>query len=369
MKKYLFLSFFIVTSLLADFEYKVTNTNFTINQEDLTYNYNRLRLENDYTQENYYATFIGDIVNYYGEKYTNSLEFDFIKQLHSDTSFQTQSAFYDYNKGSLYAKVYRFYGGYEDENNNLVIGLQNISMGVGKFWTPTNIFNPRNTYALEPDETFGVMALNYIRSFSATSSVMAVVSQREDKTLKYALRYQAFLEYADLAVDFVKSDDTLMFGYEIQGSLLDTGVELQSEGAYIEATLKDDVDKQNFYQATVGADYGFRNNMIFTAEVLYSSQTFTNAEIVSNLDSELIANLVDSNFYGAASLEYNFNIFLATSLTYIESFNKSNMKFISPTFTYTLNDYNSFTLGAMIEDNRANILNTNRYYFRYSLAF
>ena len=358
-----------MTSLLADFEYKVTNTNFTINQEEFTYNYNRLRLENDYVQENYYATFIGDVVNYYGEKYTDSLEFNFIKQLHADTTVQTQSAFYDYKKGSLYAKVYRFYGGYEDENNNVVVGLQNISMGVGKFWTPTNIFNPRNTYALEPDETFGVMALNYTRNLSATSSARVVVSQREDKTLKYALRYKAFLEYVDFAADFVKSDDTLMLGYEIQGSLSDTGVELQSEGAYIEATLKGIENKQDFYQATVGADYGFRNGVSLTAEALYSSQTFTFAEIVSNLDSELIANLVDSNFYGAASLEYNFNIFLAASFTYIESFNKSNMKFISPTLTYTLNDYNSFTLGAILEDNRANVFDTNRYYFRYLLSF
>jgi hypothetical protein len=36
---------------------------------------------------------------------------------------------------------------------NAICSLQNISMGVGRIWTPTNSFNPKNIYALESDVT------------------------------------------------------------------------------------------------------------------------------------------------------------------------------------------------------------------------
>jgi len=370
LSKIPFFMLFLGVTAFADMSYNVNNTNFTISQEDLVYNYNRLRLESDYTDENFYIKFIGDGVNYLGEQYINSLEFAFRKRLNADTPFQTQTPFYDYKSASAYAKLYRFYGGYEDESNNITFGLQNIAMGVGKFWTPTNIFNPYNTYALEPDETFGVMALSYTRNLTSTSSASVVVSQREDKSLKYALRYKAFVEVADIALDIVSSNDTKMIGYEVQGNLAQTGIEVQSEAAYIETKLKGAADeKEEFYQMTLGADYGFENGVVATVEALYSSQTFSNAVVLANYDSEVIANLVDSNYYGAMGLSCEFSLFLSGSMSYIQSFNKSNLKFFAPTLTYTINDYNSLSVGAMMQESVAKSLYGDRYYLKYSLSF
>jgi hypothetical protein len=91
-----------------------------------------------------------------------------------------------------------------------------------------------------------------------------------------------------------------------------------------------------------------------------------------NLDSEILSNLVSANLYTAVSLSYGFNIFLDGSLVYIESFDEKNSRFISPTLTYTLNDYNSFTLGAMIQngDRESEFDQTqNRYFFKWLLSF
>ena len=370
--KIVFLVLLTVNPLFADLQYNVNNTNYTIDQSGTTYNYDRLRLRNDYTNGSYYATFIGDAVNYYGGSYINSSDFSYVKAQKSDTAYETQSGFHDYGEGAAYAKVYRFYGGYQDEKNNLVAGLQNIPMGVGKFWNPTNIFNPQNIYALEPDEVFGVMALSYTRSLDTLSSINVVASQRKDHSFKYALRYKTFIKYADFALDAVKSDDTAMLGYELQGNLGSTGIELQSEGAYIESSLYTDANtthKERFYQATLGCDYGFVNGVTLTTEALYSSKTFDYSQAVLNQASEVITNLTDSNFYMGASLSYDFNIFLSGSATYIGSLDGSNSRFFSPKVTYTLNDYNSFTLGAMLYESSATQRYPDTYYFNYTLSF
>ncbi|MEA3523065.1 MAG: hypothetical protein U9R50_08810 [Campylobacterota bacterium] len=373
----------LTCKLFSDIDYSVTNTNFTISQGSIfpnddtsyLYNYDRLRLRADYARENFFATVIGDGVNYLGHDYVSSPTFEYVKLLKSDTSFATQSNYHDYYEGNVYAKLYRFYGGYEDEDNRVVIGLQNITMGVGRIWNPTNLFNPRNAYALEPDEIFPVTAISYTRHIGDTSHITVVASQKEDFTFKYALRYKAYLEFADIALNFVSSDETKMAGYEIEANLADTGIEVRSEGAYIENSLHitlEGIEEIEFSQGIIGADYGFENGITLTVEALYSSQSFDYDEILININSEILPNLLYSNFYIGSSLLYSFNLFLDGSLGYIESFNDKNSRYLTPALTYTLNDFNTFSLGAMIQngaDDSEFGMFSNSYYFNYVLAF
>ncbi len=373
---------FCLSSLYADFEYTLDNTNFTISQgsvfpdekERYLYNYDRLRFRGDYSRGKLFATLIADGLNYLGSEYVRSDSFALLQEQKSDTPFKTQTAFHHYDEGAFYAKLYRLYGGYEDDHNRVVMGLQNISMGVGRIWTPTNLFNPKNTYALEPDEVFGVAALSYTRHLDDTSDITAVASQKADHSAKYAARYKAFLAFADIGVNLINSDETKMAGYEIESNLADTGIELRSEGAYIKNTLKSITgdEEKEFFQAILGADYGFENGLTVVAESLYSSKKFSFQELLLNLDSEILSNLVNSNLYAALNLSYSFNIFLDASLLYIESFNDRNSRFVSPSLTYTLNDYNSFMIGAMIQNGASESefgRFENTYYFKYAFSF
>ncbi len=371
------------SALQAEFDNRVENTNFTLSQGSLDpnnsdgnfYNYDRFRFRSDYTNGDFFATFIGDGVNYLGRDYIQSPTFKFVQLPEADVPFQTQTEFQDYGEGSIYAKLYRFYGGYEDVDNRLVVGLQNITMGVGRFWNPTNLFNPRNTYAIEPDEVFGVAAVNYTRHINETSDVMMVASQKADHSFKYALSYKAFLEYGDFAINLVTSNETLMAGYEFEANLGDTGIEVRSEGAYIENTLKTltaQEDRREFFQGILGADYGFINGITLTVEGFYSSETFSQGEIFINYDSEIASNLVFSNLYLGASVSYVFNLVLSGGIAYIESFNTQNSRFISPSLNYALNDYNTFDLGAMLyfgENSSEFGLAQDSLFLKYTLAF
>lgn len=383
LKKGVLLLLVFTYALKADFEYGITNSNFFISQgssvpnakKSYTYDYNRLRFRGDYKQDGFFVTAIGDGVNYLGRDYVNSQTFEYLKTQKSDTPFNTQTPFHNYSDGSYYAKLYRLYAGYEEGKNRAVAGLQNISMGVGRIWTPTNLFNPKNSYALEPDETFGVAALSYTRYLSDTSHITIVASQKKDNTFKYAARYKTFLDFADFAFDALSSDDTKMIGYEIEGNFYDTGIELRSEGAYIKSKLHtSSVTKKDkeFYQAIAGAEYGFVNGVNVAIESYYSSKKFLYQDLLLNTNSDVAANMVYSNFYAGLTLSYSYNIFLESSLLYIESFNDKNSRFISPTLTYTLNNYNSFSIGAMIMDGSSNSefgRFENTYYLKYLLSF
>lgn len=353
--------------LCANVDTRIENSNFTLHQEDTTYNYNRLRLRSDYTQDQFFGTFIGDGVNYYGKSFIDSPSFNALQTQHADTPFKTQTGFRDYGDGQAYAKLYRLYGGYEDEQNRVVVGLQNIAMGVGRIWTPTNIFNPKNSYALEPDETFGVAAISYTRHINGMSDLTFVTSQKEDDSVKSALRYKAFVEVADIAVNFITSHDTQMIGYEVEGNLGDTGIEVRSEGAYIEQDFATDTEK--FTQMIVGADYGFENGITLIGEMLYSSKTFDTFELLQNADSDIIGNMVTSNSYGAIALSKSFTIFLDGSLSYISSLDTPHTQFTSASLNYTLNDYNTFTLGALLYNGELFEGLGDSVYLRYGLSF
>jgi hypothetical protein len=61
---------------------------------------------------------------------------------------------------------------------------------------------------------------------------------------------------------------------------------------------------------------------------------------------------------------------LDASLLYIESFGDKNSRFISPSLSYTLNDYNTLTLGAQIFDGKSESeFKENSYFFKWSLSF
>ncbi len=377
------LCLFLPALLCAAFEWRGENTNFTLSQASLiptedmryAYNYNRLRFYGDWKEDAWFVTAIGDGVNYLGESYIDSLSFEWVQGYVSDTPFRTQTRYRDYGHGAAAARLYRLYGGYDDGETRVVLGLQNITMGVGHIWTPSNLFTPRNTYALEPDETYGVMALYGAHYFSDQSQLYGAVSQREDKRFKYAVGYKTTIGAVDVSLNAITSDQTKMASYTIEGDLGDTGIQLRSEGAWFRTdlyTVEGVMKEHALFQGILGADYAFREGVNLTIEALYSSETFSYADIIANQEAAMRGNLLMSHFYLGATMDYDFTIYLSGSLLYIESFNTENSRFISPSLTYTLNDNNTLTLGALIQNGPSGSefgMFGNSYYLKYTLTF
>lgn len=381
-KAFVLISLFAI-SLYAQSSLRIENTNFTLSQGSYVptqqkrylYNYNRLRLYYDWDKGDYFMHTSGDIVNYFGKNFIDSNSFSYLKQLHADTPIKMQSHFHHYGEGDINTKLYRLYGGYQDDNNRLVAGLQNITMGVGHIWTPSNLFNPQNSYALEPDETFGVMALSYTHYFANQSQIDTAISQKKDKSFKYVAGYKHTFADTDITFNLLSSHDTQMLAYAIEGDFLETGIELRSEGALIKSHIHTHLnprEKVSFFQGVIGGDYAFESGVNLTIETLYSSKIFSLETVLLNSTDTLANNLTMSHFYLGSTLSYDFTIYLSGQLLCIESFHDQNSRLISPALTYTLNDNHTFTLGAQLyagEKMSQFGLQESIYYLKYVLSY
>ena len=332
----------------ADVETTFENSNFTLSApldgagKRVLYNYDRFRTTLAVHEGNWFMTAIGDVENHLGQDMINSASFEAAAAVRSDTPFSTRSGITNYGEGEFSAKLYRLYGGYADGKHRVSLGLQNVSMGVGRIWNPTDLFNPKQPFALEPDEVYGVFALAYTYSPSDLSQVSVVAAERRDHSYKYAGRYKGYLDVADVAVNVVEADDVTMVGYELEGELLETGVELRSEGGWFDDKLLG----KTFFQGVVGADYTFENSFSVVGEWLHSSRSFER-ELLLSLPSGAPDNRVRSKGYGALSLGYEFDALTNGGLTAIASSGDGSW-FLSPAVTYSLSDDATLAAGAML---------------------
>jgi len=221
-------------------------------------------------------------------------------------------------------------------------------MGVGRIWNPTDLFNPKNPYALEPDEVNGVFALAYTYSPSALSQMSIVSAMRADDTFKYAGRIKGYLGVADAGINAVEANDARMIGYEIEGEWLNTGIELRSEGGWFEDKLL----HQQFFQGVFGADYAFENSFSVAAEWLHSSKTFVENQLF-HLASGVRDNLVQASDYAGISAGYEFDPLWYGRLISILNLDDNSM-YVSPSLYYSLDNDMSIGLGAMFYSGKHN---------------
>ena len=371
--KYLTLLCLTVPLMAIEHDISIENTNFTISkvpygeEERTIYNYNRLRLTDKIKEGNWFVNIIGDIDNYYGEEYIDSFEYQYFRSIQADTPFDIETNAKNYGKGEVFGRLHRFNVGYTDEQHYAVFGLQKITMGVGRIWTPTDLFNPRSPLALEPDQIYGNFALSYTYALGELSEVMGVVAKRNDDSYKYAGRIKGNIDIGDIALDIYSGDDAEMIAYELEGNLFDTGIEWRSEGGYYNDKLLD----KEFYQAILGLDYGFVNGLTVMTEWLHSSKTYTFDEILTHQESSLSNNRHLANDYVGASAYYDFNLLYNGALSMIYS-PEDQSSFISPIIEYSISDDASLAVGAMLYtgDNESEFGSVdNSYYLRLKATY
>jgi len=348
MKRLLLVGLFLTTKLFSqEFETTFENSNFTLfvplnslGKHELV-NYNRFRLTEHIRIDNWFLTAIGDIENTLNINYINSYRTANI-MIRSDTPFSTQTSTYNYKEGEIYSQLYRLYAGYADEKHRVSFGLQRVSMGVGRIWNPTDLFNPKNPLALEPDEVYGSFSLVYTYSLSDLSEMTIIAAQRADNSFKYLGRVKNYLDVLDVSFNIVNMNDVAMVGYELEGELFNTGIELRSEGGWFD----DKIHKKRFFQGLMGADFSFENSLTFVGEWLHTSKTFkTDLKVTTPLGTA--NNLVLSNDYLGMNVGYEFDALLYGSLITIVSADDGSF-YLSPTLSYSLADDTTMRLGTML---------------------
>ncbi len=281
----LYLSLFLTFSFIHAIEinYAIDNTNIITSTKEEIKNYNRLRL--DLTLED--------------KEYDNSSV-----KLITDTD----------NYG---ISIYRGYFKYVDDKHLLSIGTQRIPFGVGRIWNPIDIFNPIDSNSIETGERKGTESIRYEYAINSVSNLDITYSKE-----KSSLRIKSYLDISDVAL-IVLNDDELnqdIIGYEIEGQLLQSGIELRSEGGYFKDKKLDDT----FYKYIIGAEYGFENSLTILGEYKYESQT-------------------KSDYFGS-TISYNLNTLTYLNILAIKNLDDKSY-IISPNLGYSLSDEMTLSIG------------------------
>ena len=348
MTRLALIAFLFAAPLGAEVETIFENSNFTLstplngNGSREWVNTNRFRTTLSLHEGAWFATGIGDAVNVLGQDYVHSAAYRAADAERSDTPFSTRGGTSGYGEGAFYLRLYRLYGGYADGTQRVSFGLQKVSMGVGRLWNPTDLFNPKNPLALEPDEVYGAFSLAYTYTLDALSQVTAVVAERRDHSFKYAGRFKGYYSGVDVALNLVEADDVSMVGYEIEGELGESGVGLRSEGGWFDEKLLG----KTFFQGIVGADYTFANSFSLTGEWRYTSRTFER-ELLLGLPGGAPDNRVLSKGYGGAAFGYEFDALTYGTLSAVISSDDGSW-FLAPLVTYSLSDDATLGAGAML---------------------
>jgi len=171
---------------------------------------------------------------------------------------------YKNDPGSLVNRtsVYRAYMEYAGVNHLWVVGKQRIPLGVGRFWNPIDVFNPINIEAIETDQRPGTDTIRYEYAISELSNIDVNVASG-----KGAVRVKGYLDFADVALvaEWDDDQDQDIIGWELEGELLSTGIELRSEGG----SFHNRTSGQRHTEFIAGAEYGFANSLVLLGEYHY----------------------------------------------------------------------------------------------------
>lgn len=222
--------------------------------------------------------------------------------------------------------LYRAYLRFQSEKFNLSVGRQRIAWGTGKFWNPTDIFNPFNPIQVERDERIGVDSIDaefFIQPMTGINLVYA--PQDSSSRSKAALKFKTTFKDWDFSLLGGKSLKDKVIGGDFATTIFDGG--FRGEAIYYFAHTR-----KNFLQFILNYDYTFKNSFYFLVEYYYNSGPLPKSEFVQLIDrgiSTLTRHLIGVN------LGYDITPLLRGDLYLIFGPKKEGV-FIQPKVRYSL---------------------------------
>ncbi len=289
----------IAASQPFTFDYSLENTNIAAYRQKQRFtDDNRLRLQLQVESEKI-------------PQLTASLKVD------NNTGFNQEDSGLDND-----VRLYRGYIEYATDSHLLRVGRQRIPFGVGRIWNPIDIFNPIDVTAIEPGEREGTDSLRYEYAISDLAGFDLTLA--EDR---WAARLKGFLGFADMALVTVIDDDRdlIIVGWELEGELASTGIELRSEGGSFYSRSMEEAHTE----LIIGAEYGFANSLTLLLE--YSFNDDPDVDQLGIILSYQLSPLLQASILALTNLE-------------------DHSRLLAPTISYSLSDEMTLTTGFFFHD-------------------
>ena len=290
----------------------------------------RLLARIDYDHQAFFGSYVGSGDFRYAKRINEERQLVDVSQ----TLVEKKEGFYEH-------RLYRASLDYQTKFFNVEIGRQQISWGVGYFFTPTDIFNSFQSTQLELDERDGVDALNFTTKSISGTKAQFVYTPRGKRL--HPQRFMGRISHDILGYEtgvlggFVHRD--FVSGFDVRGNLKDSAV--RSELLYTHTR-----EDKDFVQFTANADYNFPHNVYGMLEYHFNGlgkfhrRDYQDDRLIQNQIAQLAKN------YLAAIIGHDF----IPSILRLEGrtiFNLTDQSiFLRPELQYSLTTNTLLTAGA-----------------------
>ena len=307
--------------------------------EAYTLDLNRLRLE----ARGRPLDWLGFEVQYDHEaflgSYLDTAQFQQLKATPPATYWDLEDDYLD--RGSVYARqrLYRGFVTLEAPLADVLIGRQRIAWGSGRFWNPTDLFNPYNPTQLERDERIGVDAVLVEKNLDALSRLSLAYAPQRDAASSRAVRYRTNLANTDLAIMAGEFRGARVVGVEFAGRLGEASL-------YGEAAHTQPDDGPAFTRAVLGSQYAFVNTLTVGAELYWNGAGTADEKRYdfARLFAGAIQNV--ARRYVAGHLKYEMTPLLRSDNYLIVNLDDGS-RFVAPGLVYSL--ATSWDVGAGVQ--------------------
>ena len=219
--------------------------------------------------------------------------------------------------------------GWSDHNIDITTGLQPSSYGVGRIWSPLNVYQDIN----------GLLS-HYSFKFIANTSDLSqlIIELALEDNQPSLVSFKGFYFNSDIGFLIASNNNSMLSGFELEANLWDSGILGRFELANIShSTIP------SYTRSMIGFDYGFQNGLIVLFELSDNSKPLN---VIGFTDS---SSPIIGKQWGS-SLSYNFNSNLSGSITHQKGISGTNFNSSVIEISYDLDnssigiDYLSSTL-------------------------
>ncbi len=229
------------------------------------------------------------------------------------------------------------------EQGNIIIGRQRIAWGVGRVWSPTDLFNPINPANFGKIEKDGVDAASLTYIFGNFTDLNLVYNPQDKIVNSNAgFRFRTnFFQY-DFALVGGYFDKRIIAGGDFAGNFFDAGI----RGEGIISMNKENLNN-NFVKLIFGMDNQFTSRLYGMIEYQYNGEGTLdkfNYNLLGLLEGKII-NL--SRNYIVGSISYQITALLTATVS-----NNSNLNdgsgYLNLNGTFSLSDNSSLSAGGLV---------------------
>ncbi len=231
---------------------------------------------------------------------------------------------------------------------DITIGRQAISLGTTYFWNPNDLLTAFSPYEFDRDYKPGVDAVNAEFALGEFSGINLLYGAGNHFRLNDSvLLVRGFSNICDFDIALMagRFREDGFVGGDFSGEV-GPGIGVRGELAYFAAEKDND-----FFQAVLGTEYRFENNVYLSAEYFYNG--FGTLHQSGYLKKVLSDRITEGDFYNISRHylgilgSYEVTPLLIVSLALIINLHDHSM-LIDPTLIYSLSDNTEFVAGMII---------------------